>query len=68
VNRDKPPGSLTTTRGDFVCPPLTVVDLAVDPSAIMVPPSTIDVCGSQFDPDRTVLATGVVPGAQGSLL
>jgi hypothetical protein len=65
-NREVMPGSLTTTRGDLDCPPDTVVERA-DPSATVVPPSTIDVCGSQIVPDLIVLATGV-PGAQGSLL
>ena len=66
-SRDELPGSLTTTRGVFVCPPETVVEREVSPATV-VPPSTIEVVGGSHNgPERTVLDTGV-PGAHGSPL
>jgi hypothetical protein len=64
-NRDRPLGSLTTTRGLLDDPPVTVVE-RLSPSASVAPPSTTWVGTSQRGPGFTLLEIGAA-GAQGSV-
>src|SRR5262249_19676645 len=65
AKRERPLGSLTTTRGLVDEPPETVV-ARDDPSARVVPPSTTWVGTSQMGPGFTLLLIGA-DGAHGSV-